>query len=304
MKISILGCGWLGFPLAKNLIEKGHSVKGSTTSESKISLLSESSIEPFLLKFSPEIEASHSPLSVSPQTTVSDFSLPLSVPLMSSVKTGTHSQTMVGEFLDSNILIICIPPRAGKYGDDFHVQQIQSLIQHLPSSPIQSIIYTSSTSVYPELNREMNEDDEVMENHALIKVENLLKKLPQNTTILRCGGLMGGERIPAKYFAGKKINTGNIPVNYVHQEDVVQIITMILEKDFWNETFNVVSPLHPIRKEIYLKNCEDFGFEKPIFEEPIEAIPYKILSPQKLILRTEYEFIYANPLDFKHLASR
>jgi nucleoside-diphosphate-sugar epimerase len=266
MKISILGCGWLGFPLAKYLIEKGHSVKGSTTSESKIALLSEYGIEPFLLKFSPEIESEN-----------------------------------LDNFLNSDILIICIPPRAGKYGEDFHVQQIQSLIQHLPSSPIQSIIYTSSTSVYPDLNREVNEDDEVIENHALIKVENLLKKLPQNVTILRCGGLMGEERIPAKYFAGKTINTGGIPVNYVHQEDVIQIITMILEKDFWNETFNVVSPLHPIRKEIYLKNCEDLGFEKPIFEEPIEVIPYKIISPQKLILRTGYEFLFSNPLDFRYL---
>jgi nucleoside-diphosphate-sugar epimerase len=286
MKISILGCGWLGFPLAKYLTEKGHSVKGSTTSESKIPLLSEYGIDPFLLKFSPEIESENldnflnsdilSPLSVSPQTTICNF-------------------------LNSDILIICIPPRAGKYGEDFHVQQIESLIQHLPSSPIQSIIYTSSTSVYPDLNREMNEDDEVIENHALIKVENLLKKLPQNVTILRCGGLMGEERIPAKYFAGKTINTGEIPVNYVHQQDVIQIIMMILEKDFWNETFNVVSPIHPIRKEIYLKNCEDLGFEKPIFEEPIEVIPYKIISPQKLILRTDYDFLFSNPLDFRYL---
>jgi NAD dependent epimerase/dehydratase family enzyme len=111
---------------------------------------------------------------------------------------------------------------------------------------------------------------------------------------------MGGERIPAKYFAGKTINTGQTPVNYVHQEDVIQIITMILEKDFWNETFNVVSPEHPMRKEVYLKNCADLGFEKPIFEEPTELIPYKIISPQKLILRTGYKFKFSNPLDFRY----
>ena len=269
MRISILGCGWLGLPLGKFLVEKGHVVKGSTTSESKISLLSNVSIEPFLLKFSPQIEA--------------------------------QSKDSITNFLDSEILIICIPPRAGKYGEDFHVQQIQSLIENISTSAIQSIIYTSSTSVYPELNREMTEEDEINENHALIKVENLLKTLPQNITILRCGGLMGGERIPAKYFAGKIINTGKIPVNYVHQEDVIQIITMILEKGFWNETFNVVSPEHPMRKEVYLKNCIDLDFEKPIFEEPTEQIPYKIISPQKLILRTDYEFKYRNPLQFEYL---
>jgi nucleoside-diphosphate-sugar epimerase len=267
MKISILGCGWLGLPLGKYLVDNSHSVKGSTTSERKLALLSAVGIEPFLLRFSPQIEVKN-----------------------------------LNYFLTSEVLIICIPPRASKYGADFHVQQIESLLEYLPSSIIKSIVYTSSTSVYPDLNREVTEDDEVIENHALIKVENLLKNLPQNITILRCGGLMGGERIPAKYFTGKTINTGKIPVNYVHQEDVIQIIMMILEQGFWNETFNVVSPIHPIREEIYLKNCKELGFPTPIFEEPSEEIPFKIISPQKLILQTGYEFIYANPLDFRYLA--
>lgn len=268
MKISILGCGWLGLPLGKYLVEKGHAVKGSTTSAEKISLLFNVGIQPFLIKFSPQMEAA------------------------------LYENNRISQFFDSGILIICIPPRVGKYGEDFHVQQIQSLIVKLSTSSIKSIIYTSSTSVYSELNREMTENDEVNENHALIKVENLLKTLPQNVTILRCGGLMGGERIPAKYFAGKTINTGKIPVNYVHQDDVIQIITMILEKGFWNQTFNVASPEHPMREEVYLKNCADLGFEKPIFEEPNEQIAYKIISPQKLILQTDYEFKYGNPLEF------
>jgi nucleoside-diphosphate-sugar epimerase len=286
MKISILGCGWLGLPLGKFLVEKGHVVKGSTTSELKIPLILSVGIEPFLLKFSPQIE------SVGVKN-ANDY----------EENTSLHGKGLpcyVSQFLDSEILILCIPPRAGKYGEDFHVQQIQSLINNLSTSSIKSIIYTSSTSVYPELNQEMTEDDEIFENHALIKVENLLKSLPQNITILRCGGLMGGERIPAKYFAGKIINTGQTPVNYVHQDDVIQIITMILEKGFWNEIFNVVSPEHPMRKEVYLKNCADFGFEKPIFEEPAEPIPYKTISPQKLILWTDYEFIFSNPLNFRY----
>jgi nucleoside-diphosphate-sugar epimerase len=273
MKISILGCGWLGLPLAKHLIEKGHTVKGSTTSENKLPLLSEVGIEPFLIKFSPQIELASS-LSASSQTT---------------------------QFLDSEILIICIPPRAGKYGEDFHIQQIRSLLAYLPNSEIKSIIYTSSTSVYPELNRELTEDDDVIKNHALIQVEEILKNIPQNVTILRCGGLMGEERIPAKYFAGKTIDTGQTPVNYVHQDDVTQIITIILEKGFWNETFNVVSPEHPMREEVFLKNCAELGFEKPIFEKPTEPIPYKIISPQKLISRTGYKFKYGNPLKFIYL---
>ncbi len=33
---SILGCGWLGKPLAVSLLDEGFNVKGSTTSEEKL----------------------------------------------------------------------------------------------------------------------------------------------------------------------------------------------------------------------------------------------------------------------------
>ncbi|MCW3788661.1 NAD(P)-binding domain-containing protein [Plebeiibacterium sediminum] len=48
-KISMLGCGWLGLPLAIDLINKGYEVYGSTTSASKINDLTENGIKPFLI---------------------------------------------------------------------------------------------------------------------------------------------------------------------------------------------------------------------------------------------------------------
>jgi len=47
--ISILGCGWLGLPLAKELLDKGFEVKGSTTSSNKLDQLSKVGIDPFLV---------------------------------------------------------------------------------------------------------------------------------------------------------------------------------------------------------------------------------------------------------------
>ncbi len=47
--ISILGCGWLGLPLATSLIENGYRIKGSTTSENKLELLNSKNIEPYLI---------------------------------------------------------------------------------------------------------------------------------------------------------------------------------------------------------------------------------------------------------------
>lgn len=47
--VSVLGCGWLGMPLAISLLDEGYSVKGSTTTEKKISLLEINNIDPYLL---------------------------------------------------------------------------------------------------------------------------------------------------------------------------------------------------------------------------------------------------------------
>ena len=50
--ISILGCGWLGLELAKTLIAKDYSVKGSTTSTHKINSFKAAGITPFIIKLS------------------------------------------------------------------------------------------------------------------------------------------------------------------------------------------------------------------------------------------------------------
>ena len=50
--IGILGCGWLGLPLAKKLIEKGYSVNGTTTSSNKLKVLQNAGINPFTVRLS------------------------------------------------------------------------------------------------------------------------------------------------------------------------------------------------------------------------------------------------------------
>jgi len=47
--VSILGCGWLGKPMAVSLLREGFTVKGSTTSEIKIQELEALEIEAYLI---------------------------------------------------------------------------------------------------------------------------------------------------------------------------------------------------------------------------------------------------------------
>lgn len=49
MNISILGCGWLGIPLAKQLIKLGYLVKGSTRKKLKVEKLKVEGILPYVI---------------------------------------------------------------------------------------------------------------------------------------------------------------------------------------------------------------------------------------------------------------
>lgn len=51
-RVSVLGCGWLGKPLAISLLDEGYSVKGSTTTEEKLELLEMNNIEPYIVNIS------------------------------------------------------------------------------------------------------------------------------------------------------------------------------------------------------------------------------------------------------------
>ena len=268
MKISILGCGWLGFSLAQSLEKQGHKVKGSTTRLEKLSELRQAGIEPLWLQLTPE-----------PKGIGWDY------------------------LLDCDVLIVNIPPRLERAGIEFHPAQIRNLVNLIKESSLQQVIYVSSTSVYPDLNREVNEEDVTNPSQsaspALVEVEQLIQGLSRSTLILRCGGLMGYERIPAKYVAGKTgLTTGEIPVNYIHRDDVIGVIEAFLQNPaLWNNVYNVVAPLHPTRREVYLASCAPFGYEPPTFKNG-GVTPFKIISSQKLQDALGYRFVYSNPLEF------
>lgn len=265
--ISIIGCGWLGLPLAEQLVKTGFTVKGSTTSAEKVGLLRQKGVNAYQLQLNPEPVGNLAALA------------------------------------QADTLIIDIPPKAGKLGDDFHPQQIQHLIDAIRKASVKHVIYVSSTSVYPDLNRVVVEEDVVnMEQsaaQALVQAEQFVQSLEPacHVTILRCGGLLGYDRMPGKYVAGKTVDTGAVPVNYLHPDDAVGILVAIIQRTITG-TFNAVSPEHPTREAIYRKNCADFGYELPTFVTPAEPIPYKVISPAKLIQATNYSYTYPDPLQF------
>ncbi len=264
MNISILGCGWLGFPLAQHLVIQGYEVKGSTTSREKLDKLSRNGIQPYLIKLTPELE--------NPQS--------------------------VSSFWESEALVLNIPP--GRKRDDvvnFHTAQINSVSKVVANSPIKFVVFVSSTSVYPKFGGLVTEDDAVpgkasrSSGEALLEAEKILTENNAfKTTVLRFGGLIGPDRHPVKYFVGKKdLKRANAPVNLIHRDDCMNILTQIIENNITGKIFNGVSDNHETRKRYYTKKADEHGLEAPTFKEDIRK-NYKIVSNEKLKTQLGYKF--------------
>jgi nucleoside-diphosphate-sugar epimerase len=265
--VSIIGLGWLGQPLANYLKEKGFEVKGSTTSPEKMENLISKGYSASLLKFMPYPE-------------------------------GRGFQ----DLFESDILFINIPPRSRTMPESFHPEQVKFIKSMAVQSGVKKIIYVSSTSIYPDLNRELDEiyllTKENTGNISLFQAEKLLLQDPDyDLTIIRFGGLLGVDRIPGRYFSGKSNVVGDSPVNYIHRDDAVGISSWVIENNLWNEVFNGVAPIHTRRKLVYEKNALDLGFPPPKDYAPDGNLDWKQISSQKVI-STGYKFQIPDPLDF------
>lgn len=271
-QISILGCGWLGYPLAKDLIKKGYLVNGSTTSESKISTLENAGINPFLVTLESE--------------SVSES---------------------INKFLDkSEILIIDIPPKLRGNNSDsanssrnIFVEKIETLIPYIEKSAVKKVLFVSSTAVYGNENDLITEETipnpETESGKQLLLAEAILQK-NQNfkTTILRFGGLIGEDRHPVKFLAGKEnLENPDAPVNLIHQIDCIKIIEEIIDQSKWNEVFNAVAPFHPTRENYYTQKASEMNFSLPKFSAEKSNIK-KIISSEKIETILNYQFKLEN----------
>ncbi len=264
--VSILGCGWLGLPLARYLVDAGYFVRGSTSSPEKISTLQENHIHPFLIRCTPQCEGSN-----------------------------------IASFFSSKVLFLNIPFKRHLVDPRFYEQQIRSVVKAVCTSPIEFVIFASSTAVYPETLSLATEDETFLPDNprsqVLYDVEQfLLNNSSFQTTVIRFGGLYGPGRPLGRFMAGQKgLTHGSKPVNLICLEDCVRIVAIIIAKDIRAEIFNAVSDTHPTRQLLYTRAAQSLGLEAPVFrEEPSGS--YKIVSNAKLKKALDFVFQHSDPM--------
>ena len=265
--VSILGCGWLGLPLARRLRERGHHVRGSTTDEAKRPALEAAGVEPFLLRLDP-------------------------------------SGTLEGDpaFFQSDVLFLNIPPgrRRPDVAERFP-RQVAAVAEAAARAGVGWVIFAGSTSVYADRNRTVTEADAggtgvSASGQAQLDAERILQQHPAfDTTILRFGGLYGYDRQPGRFLAGR-LPTANAdaPVNLIHQDDALEVVLAVLEQNVRGEVLNACTDAHPSRRDFYTRKAEERGLEPPTFEGATTG--WKRVSNDHLKERLGYRFRHPDPL--------
>jgi nucleoside-diphosphate-sugar epimerase len=232
LNISVLGCGWLGLPLLRSLVDAGHHVKGSARTSEPLMAIKAAGGIPFRIDLPGEIPE--------------DF-------------IGDHDST----------LIITLPPRGRQLGPaatEHYLTCLQSISDSCSgSSP--RVLFTSSTGVYGEAKGEVTENTPPQPNthssRAVLAAEEWVQTRFADFTILRLAGLIAEDRHPGRFYGGRDrlIPNSEAPVNLVHRADVISAIHLLLKKPQPKNIFNVCAADHPLKGEFYKKAANSLGLQ-------------------------------------------
>ena len=267
--VSVIGCGWLGLPFCQDMIAEGWQVKGSTTTNDKLSVLESIGIKAFLVKL-PELSQIDSRL------------------------------------FDVDYLLVNFPPgRKNLKSLSNYPHAINQLLHDEKKiGRIKKIIFISSTAVYGDNMDICDEESATVpiteSGKVILKCENIVAESGLSFVILRFGGLAGPKRHPGRFLTGRKeLNSGNQSVNFLHLEDAIGVIKFMLDRPIINEIFNVVAPGHPSKEDFYTKMATSIGLIPPTFIKNTDQRK-KEISVDKLLNGTSYQFKYPDPMTFKY----
>jgi nucleoside-diphosphate-sugar epimerase len=268
--IAIIGCGWLGKPLAKQLINQNYSVIVSTTRDEKLTQLQAENFKAVKLQLpcSPDVLANSAVFS-------------------------------------ADMLVIAITPQI-RYGNKSYAEHIKALVNAAKQNGCEYIILLSSSAVYDGLSGQIDENTSLLlpteKTQIINKAEQSVLALNTSNTVskgcvLRLAGLVGESRYPGKFLAGKtQLENAHGAVNLIHQQDAIGIISVLLRHQAQG-VFNGVSSAHPARVDFYTQACQLQQLPLPEFikqpaNENSPTLTGKIIVGNKISEQLAYQFVY------------
>ncbi|MGB0933225.1 MAG: hypothetical protein ACPGU5_03020 [Lishizhenia sp.] len=264
VNIGIIGCGWLGLSAAKKIATIANEISCITSSHSRLDALIKNGIHPTVLDLN------------------------------------SNQDSDLFDWLEfKNVVLVAISPsKLEKYTET--VSKIGKML-----NGDQKMVFISSTSVYDD---EVDIADELSplspskrSGSTLINSEKeLYKTLRQRLTIIRMGGLVGGERQPARYLAGKKnIKGKNHPINFIHQEDAAHLIFHVINYQIYGQIINGVAGKHPKKEAYYLFATGALRLKSVHFDYSDDTKGKTVSNYKSVQLGMVYR--YSDPMKFPEL---
>lgn len=237
--MGILGCGWLGEPLARELIAAGSRVRGSSTRAERLPALQALGIEAFEIELTPS---------------------------------GFRGD-IAGFLQGLDVLVFNIPPGLRRNPEADYAGRISHLIRALREAGLPRLLYISSTSVYGRSQGVVDESTlplpdtasgrELLEAEARVWQDHIRR----STLIIRLGGLLGPGRHPAEMLSGRTgLTGGSDPVNLIRLHEALHILRLALERSDWEGVVNAVHPEHPAKADFYRREAMRLGLRPPAYQ--------------------------------------
>jgi nucleoside-diphosphate-sugar epimerase len=268
--VGIIGCGWLGKPLALNLKNKSISVLATSSQQCNVEKLREQGIDAQQL--------------VLPSTT---------------------EQLVQHDVFTQQCLVIAITPQFKKGRTDYGVKVDQLIDAAVKVGVVQRIILLSSTSVYQGLEGGVDENTPLnsveLKSMGKATILNAAEQSVLNFhlqgTVLRLAGLVGPERHPGKFLLAKRtLKDATTPVNLIHQQDAVGLILSLLTSSSPKGIFNGVSDTHVSKATYYKAAAKSLGLELPIFDKEKVLNSTRIVNGDKAKQQLGYTFVFPDLL--------
>ncbi len=268
----IVGAGWLGTPLAQALLVEGHDVVITRRSQAR-------------LDERPSTIANAALLDLNDENTAQK---------LDEIIQSNHIERIVGAF----------PPGFRRWSGREYTQQWSTLVKAAKQHAIEKLVMISSTTVYPNLPTEMKEESASLalaQTHPnfsdnakiMLEAEQSVIDSGINYAILRCSGLIGPDRHPARFAMRLKQVSRKAPANMLHQSDAVAVAQFALDH-LSNQIINVTTPHTVSKAEFYQAAITKSGAE--ISLPPVTEDADKRILADKLV-SLGYQFRFNSTLD-------
>jgi nucleoside-diphosphate-sugar epimerase len=233
MKLIVMGAGYVGMALLKDLQKQSHEIYITTTQEKRVNELKPFGKDVLVIDASQNLE----------------------------------------KLIDTcDGMIVLVAPNQSQSYEETYLKTAKRIASALNgrTKPFY-LLYTSSTSVCEGIDgewvtEEMTLNPQSENGKILLATEQCYLNSGVSVCIVRLGGIHGPHRTlldRAKRFSGKELpGTGEEATNHSHLDDIVAGIQFCLSHSLTG-IYHLVSDDHPTRKELYTNLCQQLNLPPP-----------------------------------------